>query len=905
MVGACGVYVSERGIEGDIRELSRSLEPFGFFRACGQRIDGLRQPVLGLLAVVEESEVRVDGASRAVGVGDGGVGEIREVSLVVIDAVHESEAGIGVVGSELSACRACQLGTPDKHTVRRCHRSGAPSRAYVDGCQRATAVEHVAHHLHVGRVERAQVEGCQPGAGIEHRAHVDHVVGVEVLQACDARQLAHAVKPPIGAHGACVGKRGVYHHLRDVGVVCHPGWAVAAHVQVIHGDALRAQVFEAVVAEGECAVAVDGIGFLRQVVGEVAGYRRAAVEAGILLVGVVLVVGCAVAAHQRCAALKHVERRCHSGGVPAGAHQDGCQLRAAVEHVLHILHLRGVPSRQVECRQLAAAGKHTLHAGDAVGAEVFNAADVRQVGHTPEPREASRGVRGFERVVEHHVVHSLAVGIPGGVVAALVQVEGVGAVAGASGVAAEGERARRRVEDDVYVQLRLIAQVSRVARRVDVCIRAVHVVRVIGGAVAALQAGAAEEHAAAHSVGGEVPSRAHADGCQLRAAGKHVRGQREAAGVEAAQAQMLQIAAVREHLRHARHLARVEVVQVQLRQRLAHIEHIAHRRHPVGVQVFQSCDVCQVLHLSKPREGACGACVGKRGVDHRLRDVGVVSEPAGYVAAHRQVVGSLLSMCVAVTVAVEGERAVGIHHIGHCGEVSGVVGRIHVGPRHSHVTLIVLRAQSAHQSGAALEHHRRLLYGRCVPAGAHVDGCELRAVSEQAVHVRHVRGVPSRQVEDGERAAVCEHVRQVREVRSVPSAQVDRLQVVASVEHPRYVGHVRGVPSRQVEAGEASAIVEHPFRFRHVRGVPSRQVQVGEHAALPEGVRHIGDVGGVELAQVEGGEAYVAVEHIGYRGQLGIVPSAQVEGLQVVAVQKHVLHGGELLVVPSAQVEAM
>ena len=472
-------------------EVGSPGKPFRFFGTCIQAVDGLRERALGVHTVVEECEVVVDHV-RAVGVGDGGIDHIGEISRSVVDAVHHGVVGTRIVGIELRACSACELRAPDEHAVRLGYRSGAPACACVDGRQRRAAAEHGAHVLNVGGGERAQIQGRQPCAGVEHRGHISHLTGIEVLQAADVGELTHAVEPAVGARGLYVGKRRVEHHLRDVGVVFEPAGGFVARVEVV---GVGAQGLQAVVAEGEGAVAIDSIRLLRQVVGEVAGYRRAAVEAGILLVGVVLVVGCAVAAHQRCAALKHIERHCHVLGVPTCTYVYGIQRRAAAEHILHVLHQRRVEGRQVERCQLAAAEEHALHVGDAVGAEVLGTADVRQVAHATEPRVGCLWVHVAEREVEYHVGDGLAVGIPAGILVVLVQVEGVVTKAAPTHIMAEGEGARLRNEGHIDVHQRLVGEVAGVVFGINVGIGLVlGVAALVSCAVAALQGRAVLKH---------------------------------------------------------------------------------------------------------------------------------------------------------------------------------------------------------------------------------------------------------------------------------------------------------------------------------------------------------------------------------------------------------------------------
>ena len=93
--------------------------------------------------------------------------------------------------------------------------------------------------------------------------------------------------------------------------------------------------------------------------GEVARVARAAVDMGVgLVLRVGFVPGCALAAHQAGAVIKHISGAGHSRCAPITVHIDGPQVAAAIEHVTHISHLGRVELTHIKARQIKATRKH-------------------------------------------------------------------------------------------------------------------------------------------------------------------------------------------------------------------------------------------------------------------------------------------------------------------------------------------------------------------------------------------------------------------------------------------------------------------------------------------------------------------------------------------------------------------
>ena len=72
-------------------------------------------------------------------------------------------------------------GAVQEHGGGSSHHGVVPTRAYVDGLEVGTALEHARHGGYLGGVESRQVEFCQAGAVAEHITHVGHCTGVEVF----------------------------------------------------------------------------------------------------------------------------------------------------------------------------------------------------------------------------------------------------------------------------------------------------------------------------------------------------------------------------------------------------------------------------------------------------------------------------------------------------------------------------------------------------------------------------------------------------------------------------------------------------------------------------------------------------------------------------------------------------
>ena len=316
-----------------------------------------------MIAVVGEVQNGLAHAVAGVLIADVGVRQVRQIALLAVLSVDAGAFHPDVALAPSRSCSSDQVGAACKHAVGIGHGSGGPPSSHVDGRQCRTVREHAIHVCDLARRETAQVNLGKLRAAVEHARSQDDIGGVQVLQASDVLQVAHAEEPVVGVCGPCVGKRRLEHHMLHVGAIGRPHWVHTVLGQT-HG-ALGPVVYasESVVVEGQrsCRVVEYSISLQGQQVGQIARYRRAAANHGIGFVGMSGIEHGSVSAYQVGASAEHIIRNGHCAGVPTSGYDDGLQLCATVEHVLHVRDVAGRETRQVECRQLGTAVKHVAH----------------------------------------------------------------------------------------------------------------------------------------------------------------------------------------------------------------------------------------------------------------------------------------------------------------------------------------------------------------------------------------------------------------------------------------------------------------------------------------------------------------------------------------------------------------
>ena len=130
----------------------------------------------------------------------------------------------------------------------------------------------------------------------------------------------------------------------------------------------RARGLQTVAVEGQRAAVEHGVAIR----GEVARRRGAAVDAGILLVGVAAAEHRAGTTLELGAALEHICIRRNSICVPASACEDRFQLSVSTEHGSHVCHSCRVEAAQVEAGEICAITKHAIHTRYVSRIEVAN-----------------------------------------------------------------------------------------------------------------------------------------------------------------------------------------------------------------------------------------------------------------------------------------------------------------------------------------------------------------------------------------------------------------------------------------------------------------------------------------------------------------------------------------------------
>ena len=104
--------------------------------------------------------------------------------------------------------------------------------------------------------------------------------------------------------------------------------------------------------------------------GEIARVAWAAVDAGTGGIHMVHIVNCSLATDKLGAAKKHFLGFSHSICTPAIAGIYRFQILAAIEHGLHVPHIRRIEATQVKGCQSIASGKHASHVSHIRGVEV-------------------------------------------------------------------------------------------------------------------------------------------------------------------------------------------------------------------------------------------------------------------------------------------------------------------------------------------------------------------------------------------------------------------------------------------------------------------------------------------------------------------------------------------------------
>ena len=168
----------------------------------------------------------------------------------------------------------------------------------------------MSHVGDTGGIEAFQAKVCQAGTGTEHLTHIGYRAGLQVFQALHLRQVAHTIEPAARVGGNRMHRGAVDHHLSHFQLTGKPCGVTAVIIRQV--DVARFLRLLAIGIERQRAVLEDNV----EIEGHVAWIARAAVGAGILLVGVVGGERCASAAHQTVTVVEHTRGFGHAGCRP-------------------------------------------------------------------------------------------------------------------------------------------------------------------------------------------------------------------------------------------------------------------------------------------------------------------------------------------------------------------------------------------------------------------------------------------------------------------------------------------------------------------------------------------------------------------------------------------------------------
>ena len=178
-------------------------------------------------------------------------------------------------------------------------------------------------------------------------------------------------------------------------------------------------------------------------------------------------------------------------------------------------------------------------------------------------------------------------------------------------------------------------------------------VGIVGGTLAAHQAGAVIEHVCRSGHSRCAPLGTDINGCQIGTSIEHILHAGHIGRVETAQVKYRHTGATGEHARHACHIGSVETAQIKTRQFIAGMEHIIHACHLAGVQVPHPSDGFKVTHFVEPVVGRRRAEIGERVVKGNMLHIGTVaiSYPTWLDGAIVQVIGRTHADAALVVVA--------------------------------------------------------------------------------------------------------------------------------------------------------------------------------------------------------------------------------------------------------------